>query len=81
MTVLLVLVFGPGLGEPLTSLHTTTAGARAALVDHARALLADRLGYVPSRVQVPLLPALGDLVDELAGIGLTAIVDELSVAA
>ena len=80
MTVFLVLVLGSGLAEPLASLHATPAGAQHRLAGHARALLADRLGYVPTQLQTQL-PDLVDLVDELAGIGLTAVIEHLTVTA
>lgn len=79
MTVTLVLVTGPGLGEPLTSLHATRAGARTRLRELAGELLADRLGYVPARLQDA--PSVRQLVDALTGVGLTAAVEDLPVAA
>lgn len=79
MVLTLVLICGPGLGEPLTSLHTTRDGARTRLAERAEALLVDRLGYVPTQLQAE--PSVTQLVDALAGIGLTASVEELPVAA
>ena len=76
--VTVVLVLGPGVGEPLVSLHAHRDGAHAALAERARTLLADRLGYVPTRLQAAT-PPLVDLVDALAGIGLTATVEDLPV--
>ena len=77
MHLTLVLVYGPGLGEPLTSLHATRAGARAHLAHLAGELLVDRLGYVPARLQAD--PTVTQLVDALTGIGLTAAVEDLPV--
>ena len=74
----LVLVTGSGLGEPLASLHATRDGAHDRLAERARALLADRLGYVPTRLQAAT-PPLVDLVDALTGIGLTATVEDLPI--
>lgn len=79
MFVTLVLVCGPGLGEPLASLHATRAGARAHLGERAEQLLVDRQGYVPTRLQRST-PSVTELVDALAGIGLTATVEDLPVA-
>lgn len=76
--VTLVLVLGPGLGEPLASLHATRDGARARLTERAEELLVDRLGYLPARLQGA--PSIPQLVDELYGAGLTAVVEDLPVA-
>ena len=73
-----VLVLGPGLGEPLVSLHASRAGAHDRLAASARTLLADRIGYVPTRLQAAT-PPLVDLVDALTGIGLTATVEDLPI--
>lgn len=80
MLLTLVLVRGPGLGEPLASLHATRAGARIHLAERAAALFLDRLGYVPTRLQQSE-PSVTELVDALLGIGLTATVEDLPVAA
>lgn len=77
--MVLVLIHGRGLAEPMATLHATRAGARARLLIDAAALLFDRQGYVPARLRGGGVPSVADLVDALADVGLTAAVDDLPV--
>jgi len=65
-TLLVAIVHGPTLVDPIVTLHTSRQRAVAALQEWARDHLQDLLGYVPMRLQ-GAAASLVDVQNELAG--------------